>query len=115
MFKKENRLSTNFEFNITKKYGRRITGFYFSAYYLYPRNYTGPTRIGIVTSNKFHKNATVRNKVRRQFREIMRLNMDLLGENMWWVIFPKTASLGIEYEKIRSDFTKTLQKISLTN
>jgi ribonuclease P protein component len=113
MFKKENRLSTNFEFNVTKKYGRRISGFYFSAFYLTPRNYIGPTRIGIVTSSKFHKNATIRNKVRRQFREIIRLNMEMMGKGQWWVIFPKTSSLGVEYEKIRSDFINTLQKTSL--
>jgi ribonuclease P protein component len=115
MFKKENRLSTNFEFNVTKKYGKRISGYYFTAYVLTPRNYTGPTRIGIVTSTKFHKNATTRNKVKRQFREIIRLNMEFMGKSLWWVIFPKTSSLGAEYEKIRTDFINTVQKVSIAH
>jgi len=115
MLKKDNRLSTNFEFNITRKYGKRVSGYYFTAFILKPHNYIGPTKIGIVTSNKFHKNATVRNKVKRQFREIIRLNMDLVGKNLWWVILPRTASLGIEYAKIRTDFIETVQKVSLPN
>ncbi len=57
MLKRENRLSSDFEFNITRKYGKYFNGKYFHIYFLRPKNYNGPTKVGIVVSNKFSKKA----------------------------------------------------------
>jgi ribonuclease P protein component len=115
MLNKENRLTSRFEFNVTRKYGKYFEGTLSHIYILKPQNYTGVTKVGIVISNKFHKSAVKRNKTRRIFREIIRANLDKFGEGMWVVVHPKFDCLGKTYEEISSDFIKILQKISVTN
>ena len=111
MLKKENRLSTNFEFRITKKHGNHYEGKYSHIYILKPHNYVGPPKFGIVVSNRFHKSAVKRNRVKRVFREIIRLNIDKFKDNNWIVLYPKKNVLNKPYEKINTDFNKTVQKI----
>ena len=114
MLKKPNRLSSNFEFNVVKKYGYHIEGVYSHIYWLKPKNYTGEPKIGIVISNKFDKRAVVRNRVKRVFREIVQKNLENISKDHWIVIYPKFSSLNKSYEEISSDFSKILQKISFT-
>ena len=52
MLKRGNRLSSDFEFNVTRKYGEYIRGKYFHAYFLKPKNYEEPKKVGIVVSKK---------------------------------------------------------------
>ena len=113
MLKRENRLLTKFEYNITRKHGTHHSGEYAHIFILKPRNYEGPAKIGFVVSNKFHKKATKRNKVKRQFREITRKNLEGFGDNIWIVVQPRFKSIDATYEKINSDFNKILQKISI--
>ncbi len=115
MLKKENRLSSNFEFNVTRKYGKYYKGKYFHIYFLKPKNYEGPTKAGVVVSNKFDKRAVVRNRVKRIFRDIIRKNFELLSkESLWVVVHPKTACTNAKYEDISSEFNKILQEAPLS-
>jgi len=115
MLKKENRLSSNFEFNVTRKYGKYYKGKYFHVYFLIPKNYEGPTKVGVVVSNKFSKSAVVRNKVKRLFREVVKNNFGKIGKgNLWVVIHPKIACSGEGYEKISAEFDKILQEASFS-
>ena len=114
MLKKQNRLSTRLEFNITKKYGEYTAGSYFHLYALKPRNYTGATQVGFVISNKFHKNAVVRNRIKRLFREIIQKELKKFGENHWVLIYPKVSCMHKTYEEISADVNRTLQKISFS-
>ncbi|MGD8744502.1 MAG: ribonuclease P protein component [Candidatus Woesebacteria bacterium] len=115
MFKNQNRLKTNFEFNITRKHGKRHKGEYFSIFVLKPKDYKGPTKFGVVVPNKLHKKATKRNKLKRVFREILRKNLDIFPDNLWIVVHPFKNALDKSYEKISTDFNKTLQKISFSS
>jgi ribonuclease P protein component len=113
MLHKENRLTTNFEFNIAKKYGQYYPGKLFHMYVLKPNNYTGATKVGFVVSNNFHKNAVKRNYVKRVFREVTRKAFDKIApDDFWIVIYPKTRCLTSTYEEISADFNKTIQKVS---
>ncbi len=115
MLKKEFRLKTNFEFNIPRKYGESFRGTYFYASVLKPQNYTGPSKMGIVVSNKFHKNAVVRNRIKRLFREIIRKDFDKVKDKgLWIVLHPKTTSMDKTYEELSADVNKTLQKIFIS-
>lgn len=114
MLKKQHRLSSNFEFNVVKKYGSHLEGEFVHVYFLKPTNYTGETKMGIVVSNKYDKRSTKRNYVKRLFRESFRRNMEILGKDLWIVIYPKFNCTGVNYEKINSDLIKTLQKIPVT-
>jgi ribonuclease P protein component len=115
MLKKENRLSSDFEFNITRKYGKYYKSESFHIYFLVPKKYEGPTKVGIVVSNKFSKNATDRNRVKRIFREIVRKNFEKINKgNLWIVIHPKIHCLKKKNEEINSEFNKILQKASFS-
>ncbi len=115
MLKKENRLSSNFEFNVARKYGRYYAGKFFHIYFLIPKNYNGPTRVGVVVSNKFSKSAVERNRVKRVYREVVRENFGKIDKgNLWVVIHPRFNSLGKNYEEINTDFNKVLQKASFS-
>jgi ribonuclease P protein component len=111
MLKRENRLSSDFEFNITRKYGKYFNGKYFHIYFLRPKNYNGPTKVGIVVSNKFSKKAVERNRVKRIFREIVGNNLEKIGkDNIWVVIHPKISCQNKGYEEISAEFNKILQE-----
>lgn len=110
MLRKENRLSTPFEYRITKKYGQKIEGDNFTLYILKPENYTGQPKIGFVVSTRFSKNATDRNRIKRLFRETVRKNIALIPADRWVSIYPKHSSAGKTYEEIDTDFTKNIQK-----
>jgi len=115
MLKKENRLSSNFEFNVTRKYGKYYKGKYFHIYFLKPKNYEGPTKVGVVVSTKFDKRAVVRNRIKRIFRDIIRKNFESVSDKgLWVVIHPKTACTNVEYEEISSEFNKILQEASFS-
>jgi len=113
MLKRQNRLSSNFQFNVTRKYGNYFEGDLLHIYILKPQKYNGEPKFGIVISNKFHKKAVKRNRVKRIFREIIAQNAGKFGQDLWIVVHPKFNCLGKTYEEINADFNKVLQKISL--
>lgn len=115
MLPKQNRLSSNFEYNVTRKYGMYYAGTFFHMYALKPRNYEGPAKVGIVVPNKISKKAVERNRIKRVFREVVRLNFEKFEGNTWTAIYPKPPSLGKGYEEINTDFTNTIQKVSFSN
>lgn len=115
MIKKELSLKTNFEFNIPRKYGEYHAGNFFHMYILKPTNYDGISKVGIVTSTKFDKNATVRNRTKRIFKDAFK---QFLEENskksLWIVVHPKVNSKNKKYEEISADVNNVLQKISIS-
>jgi len=114
MLKKENRLSTNFEFNVTRKHGKKVFGTLCSMFYVKPTNYQGPAKVGIVVSKKVHKSAVKRNRLKRLFVECISKKLDNIPKDHWVVFHPRTESLESKYEEICIDVNKVLSKISLT-
>lgn len=114
MLKEENRLKTTYEFNKTRRLGRRYRGPLFDVFYLDVRNYDGPSRIGIVATIKFDKSAVKRNRVKRVFREVVRLNLSKIKGGFWIVIHPKKITIDKGYEEINTEFNKVLPKIFIT-
>jgi len=62
-------------------------------------------------SKKFHKNAVVRNRVKRLFRESVRENFDKISSGWWLVFHPRFICLGASYEEINANVAALLQKI----
>ncbi|OGC48112.1 ribonuclease P protein component [candidate division WWE3 bacterium RIFCSPLOWO2_01_FULL_37_15] len=110
MLKKQHRLSTDYEFKLTRKYGRNLVSRYFYLYVLKPQNYEGQTRVGIIVSNKFDKSAVKRNRIKRIYREIIRNNLDKIPPKLWIIVYPKISSQGAKYEDVNTEFTDILQK-----
>jgi ribonuclease P protein component len=113
MLKKQNRLTSKFQFNVARKYGTRVDTDLASIYALKPKNYNGDTRVGVVVSSKFHKKAVKRNRARRLVREFFQANLANLPTNLWISVYPKQQIIGKTYEEVTADFTKILQKISI--
>lgn len=113
MLKKGSRLLTNYEFNKVRRQGKRYKTDFLTIYYLDVSGYDGPSRFGIVIPNKFSKSAVVRNRVKRVFREVIRLNIDKILDGFWIVIYPAQVSEDKGYEVINEDFNKVLSKVSL--
>jgi len=68
------------------------------------------SRFAIVTSNKLSKKAVVRNKIRRQISEILRLNIKKFVEGSDIVIWPKTTALDKSYGELEEQLLKLLAK-----
>ncbi len=114
MLKKQNRLNTNFEFSVVRRHGSKITSKLFNFYYLDAKNYEGPTRFGIVVPNTFSKIAPERNRVKRLYREVLRLSLDRFKDGYWVVIYPNQSSKEAKYEEISAEFNKILSEIPIT-
>lgn len=113
MLKKQNRLSTTYEFEKVKRLGRYYKARLFHIYFLPLKDPNAPTRVGIVVSNNFHKSAVVRNRIKRLFREAIRQKFDRIRNGLWIVIYPKFISIDKTYEEISFDFDQFLQKLPI--
>ena len=83
----------------------------------YPRrNYqTHDLRIGFVVSTKVSKNAVVRNRLKRQMREIVRLLLQKgqLKTGYLLAIMAKAEMIGKEYKEIEADILSVLRRAGL--
>lgn len=118
MLPKQNRLTDKYEFNKTRyianKNNTKTSSPLTHIFYIKPHNYTGPTKFGIVVTNKFDKSAAHRNRTKRLFREAIKSNLDKIQDGYWVVVHPKFKSKESTYEEINTDFTKVLQNLPFT-
>jgi len=110
MLPKKHRLTTRYEFGKVKRDGVKVSSRFFYLYYLKRFDPVEDTKVGVVLSNKFSKVAPQRNRVKRQFREIIRTNFGKIKSGYWIVIYPKSNVKEAKYEEINTDFLKILQK-----
>lgn len=113
--KKANRLSTTYEFNKVRRLGQKIRASLFDIFYLKNPRYDGPARLGVVVSNKFSPTAPKRNRVKRLFREVLRLEVGRIPNGYWVVVHPLRTSMEKSYEDIRAEVNKVLSKISFSD
>jgi len=124
MLPKKNRIRTRFEFGKVKRYGKLYKSKYFYLYALSVEQLEklsegrwdigGQTQVGFLISVKMHKNAVVRNRIKRLFRESVRSNFGTIDTGWWLVFHPRFICVGASYEDINADVAKVLQKIPLT-
>jgi ribonuclease P protein component len=114
MLKRQYRLVTDFEYNVVRRHGKKIQSPSFQLFYIIPHNYVGNCKVGIVVSTKFDKSAVVRNRVKRIFSEVIRLNIGIIKDNYWLVIHPSLESLNRSHEDLSVEFITVLQKMGIT-
>lgn len=114
MLKKENRLRTRYEFYKVRRFGKKFENPLFNLFVLDAKGYSGSSRIGIVVSNKLEKRAVKRNRIKRVFREVIRLNFDKIQSGYWIVVYPKKEALEKNYEEINTEFNKVIQEVFIS-
>jgi ribonuclease P protein component len=111
MLSKVQRLTRQLDFT---KINRSSRPFYTSALRLkLLPNRSDFNRFAVVVSTKVSKKATKRNRLRRQIREIIRLNQPKIKSGYNIIISAQTAALNFDYQQLQQEFFKLLAKAKL--
>lgn len=111
MLAKDNRLTKKKDFERILKTGRIFNTPYFRIRTL-PNN-LAVSRVGIIVSTKVSKKATVRNRLKRQVREIFRLNMAKIQPGYDIAITLSGSLIGKKYEDISEEILRAMRTIKL--
>lgn len=103
------RLTKKKDFQEVFKGGRKCSGCFFGV--RYQKNNLKNSRFAVVASTKVSKKAVVRNRLKRQVREIIKKNMtkDLTGFDVIVNILSK--SIDQEFQELEKDLVGILKKI----
>ena len=108
--KKTTTVKENYEFRRIYAKGKSGVSPYLVVY-VRP-NRRGHNRLGVTVSTKIG-HAVVRNRVRRQLREIFRLNQDKLTQGYDMIVVARTRAVHAEYREIDRAFLRTCGKLGL--
>ncbi len=125
MFQQENRLKKVRDFNLVIKHGRWLNGQILDIKVLdlaknkdfFPKkenseNFEKQLKLAISVGIKIHKNAVVRNRVRRQIREVIRLLIKdgQIKNGQYILVVAKKAILDKIYAEISKEIKVLLSK-----
>ena len=108
--KKTTTVKENYEFRRIYAKGKSGVSPYLVVY-VRP-NRRGHNRLGVTVSTKIG-HAVVRNRVRRQLREIFRLNQDKLTQGYDMIVVARTRAVHAEYREIDRAFLRTCGTLGL--
>ena len=114
MLKKTFRLGKTREFFHTKRYGSKYYGNCFSVLVNPAKNPTQMPKISVVAPNKIAPNIPKRNRIKRLFRESIRLNLEQFPKGHNFIFYCNGNSLGKTYEEINAGILKFLQEYPFT-
>ena len=100
----------NYEFRRLYNKGKTAVTPYLVVYCL--KNRTGQRRVGYTVSTKLGK-AVTRNRIRRQLREIYRLNADRLVGGVDMILVARTKCMGGDYHRMEKAFLKCCSQLGL--
>lgn len=109
MFKKENRLKKNKDFNAVFKERKffRLSFFLFG----FKKNDLEYSRFGIIVNKKISKQAVLRNRIKRIIREVVRKKIDEIKKGYDIVIIPSKEIKEKTFQEIESAIEKSFKKI----
>lgn len=110
MLHKEWRISRGKEYKGIYNKGRRIPGKYIIVFT--QTNNLPHNRFGIVTSKKIG-NAVIRNRAKRQIREVIRKNLNNLHPGYDVVVVARFSVKEAVFELIENDFLRLMGKASI--
>ncbi len=108
--KKTVTIKSNRDFQRLYRRGRSAAGPTLVLYW--QRNRKGESRVGITTGTKLG-HAVVRNRVRRQIREIYRLHRDELLPGRDIVVVARVRAVSAGYRAMERDFLRLAKKLGL--
>jgi ribonuclease P protein component len=107
MLHKDWRITRSHQYSFVYKNGRRLVGKYLIVFIV--QRYGQDRRFGIVTSKKIG-NAVVRNRAKRQIREVIRKNLTGLPEGYDVVVVARYTVKEATFGLIESDFLRLIRK-----
>ncbi len=111
MFKKENRLTKNKEFDNVWQKGRSSFDKILGVKAL--KNDLKISRFGIIVSTKVSKKAVLRNKIKRRIREISKKHFENLKNGFDIVIIAQKASLVEDFSALKKSVEDNFKKLNL--
>jgi len=111
MLSAKHRLTKERDFKKINRSGRSFFSSYFRLKYL--TNNLSLNRFAIVVSTKISKKATERNRLKRQIREIIRLNQNKIKIDHDVVVAAQTQALGKNYQDLEKNLLALLAKAKL--
>ncbi|MFA6422482.1 MAG: ribonuclease P protein component [Candidatus Buchananbacteria bacterium] len=108
MLAKNFRLSKEGDFKQVFSRGQKIFGKVFIIRLL--PNLANNSRICIIVSNKISKKATVRNKLKRQVKEVIRQYLPRFRDNFDIIITALPPSLELDYGQLAAEIIQGLQR-----
>jgi len=111
MLPKTNRLTQDADFKRINSRSRPV--FTDGLRLKYLPNTLGQSRFAFVISTKVSKKSTIRNRLKRQLREIIRLNKLKIKSGFDLVISTNTKALGRDYKELEDEVAWLLDKAKL--
>lgn len=108
--KAEKTVKENYEFRRIYRKGKSYVSPYLVLYC--QRNRAGRTRLGVTVSTKLGK-AVVRNRVRRRFREIWRLNLPDTVPGWDIILVARVRAVSTSYQKLDKAYRGRLLQAGL--
>lgn len=110
-FPRERRLARSHEFQLVKKQGETLKGRYMVLGVL--KQETAGWRVGLITTRKIG-GAVARNRVRRRFRELARLDLPREEERgVWLVMVARRSAVEASWEELRREWRKLLRRAGI--
>jgi ribonuclease P protein component len=110
-FPKEARLLRSSDFRTIYDTGKRYTCAHFAAFYLMQAAHPGSPRVGFTTPRALGR-AHIRNRVKRRFREAVRLHLAELTSPWSVVINPRRSSLALPFPALEGEIQKLFWRLS---
>ena len=110
-----NSLRTKKEFDLVYKKGKIVHGIFFSLRFLENKQGVHNSKFGIVLGLNVSKSSVIRNRKRRQIREIIRLNKEKLKKGYSIIVSPKEKILEVDYKEIEKELLELCKKAGIMN
>jgi len=110
-FPKSRRLTRASEFEHVKQHGYAERGRLMTLSVLAMKN-TGPCRAGFITTRAIGS-ATIRNRIRRWLREIVRKHQHDLREDLWMVIIARRDAANTSYRALEDEWLRLAKRASI--
>jgi len=110
-FPKSARLARVAEFSRVKTDGESCQG-RFMVLSVLKKSPSKETRVGLITSKRLG-GAVERNRVRRRFREIVRVAMPGLQQGIWFVLIARKNAVTAPFQALQREWLQLAQRASI--
>ena len=112
MLKRINRLKKRYQFNYVYKSGEHFSGEHMILYVVASK--TKSIKVGLAVTKKVGK-AVIRNRVRRQLREIIKKQVPTLKQSYNIIVVARDNITSASFDVLSNEFSKLIKKANLIN